>query len=90
LTVSANRFLEPDVKIDVYPNPASSNVNIRFSAMPEFGATISVFDMSGKRLITKEVETDMTVMNIESLQAGTYIIQVPVNGRIIPRKLIKR
>jgi hypothetical protein len=41
-------------------------------------------------LITKEVETDMTVMNIESLQAGTYIIQVPVNGRIIPRKLIKR
>ncbi|MGC9354812.1 MAG: T9SS type A sorting domain-containing protein, partial [Mariniphaga sp.] len=90
LSVSTNDLVEQDVEVDVYPNPASNNLNIRFSAMPEFGTIISIYDMAGKRLITKEVETDITVMNIENLQSGAYIVQVPVNGRIIPHKLIKR
>jgi hypothetical protein len=90
LTVSASEFLDSDITIDVYPNPAIHNVNIRFSEMPELGTTVALFDMAGKQLITNDVEADLTVMHIEDLPSGIYIIQVPVKGRIIPHKIVKR
>jgi hypothetical protein len=90
LSVSAYELLESDVNIDVYPNPANDKVNIRFSDMPESGSTLSLFDISGKQLISEKVEGEVTTMDVQNLQPGVYIIQVPVNGRILPHKIVKR
>jgi len=90
LTVGVDELTAFNIEIDVYPNPATDNVNIRFSAMPEIGAAISIFDISGKQLISRVIESDITVMNIENLKSGVYFVKIPVKGGIATRKLIKR
>jgi hypothetical protein len=49
-----------------------------------------LFDISGKQLISKKVEGEVTTMDVQNLKPGVYIIQVPVNGRILPHKIVKR
>lgn len=46
-----------DLRLDVFPNPASGAVNARLSAPSVFGATAVVHDVAGRRVGTAEVRS---------------------------------
>ncbi len=65
--------------INIYPSPATELVNIEFDHAAS-NTLISVFNSTGKQLIREEITSlasgNVYQLNVSSLQAGTYIINV--------------
>ncbi|PHS62897.1 MAG: peptidase [Flavobacterium sp.] len=60
----------------IYPNPSNGNINIR-SLIDLGDATISIFDINGREVYSKQVSLQDTVnVNAENLTTGIYIIQI--------------
>src|SRR5690606_26014262 len=67
--------------VNIYPNPSSGNVSIRFLNLPEDGADIHIFDISGKQIFNRKVKTNIEVINIENFPAGVYFIKTLLNKK---------
>ncbi len=61
-------------EIEIYPNPANDFVTIK--THNNIGDLITISDISGRMLITKEVTDDDIQINIADLTKGLYIIKV--------------
>jgi len=74
LGVNDNGSIENNLII--YPNPSNGNINIR--ALIDLGdATISIFDINGRKVFNQEVTLQDTVnVNAENLNTGLYIMQI--------------
>ncbi|KXX70922.1 T9SS type A sorting domain-containing protein [Flammeovirga sp. SJP92] len=71
--------------IEIYPNPTSNLININsFSAI----TSCRILDLSGKELI--KIEQAVEHIDISSLQAGTYILEVQTSEGVSSKKLIKQ
>ncbi|AHW62266.1 hypothetical protein FH5T_18580 [Draconibacterium orientale] len=75
--------------IDMYPNPATNNVNVRFSQIPESGAQLLLLDINGKQLQSREVQSTLERLDISSYPAGIYFIKTVVGDFVKTNKLIK-
>jgi hypothetical protein len=85
-------ILQPDVlpsgvasknlaqQLQVFPNPASSFLNIRFTSAVEGKLSCQLMDLSGKVLMNRDVTVSHNVtseqLNIASLAAATYMLEV--------------
>jgi hypothetical protein len=82
VTSVANTTLEPNLK--VYPNPASSIVNIQYTATSEGKLSYRLVDMTGK-VITENITqvtpgTSEQQINISNLAMATYLLEVGFKG----------
>jgi hypothetical protein len=75
--------------IDMYPNPATNNVNVRFSQIPESGAQLLLLDINGKQLQSRQVQSTLEKLDISSYPAGMYFIKTIVGDLTKTNKLIK-
>jgi hypothetical protein len=82
-----NPSQKEDVK--VYPNPFNSNLNIKLPAS-ETNSTIKVYDLSGRTLIQFQTSENITSLELSSLQPGTYILAVLLDGDLFHFKIIKQ
>ncbi len=69
------------VSLRIYPNPATSQLQV--SGLSQYGSTIlTVTDISGKRLISKKVETqNYSTVDIHQLAPGNYILIITGNKK---------
>ncbi len=83
LEISKN---QKDNTISIYPNPASSQINIQ---IPNFLIIdkVVLLDIIGKVLITKLQNTNQ--LDVENLPKGVYIIQAYSGGSKLEQKFIK-
>ncbi len=81
---------EPDLSenVNIYPNPANEVVIIRFLSLPEDGAEIQLFDVTGKKIFNREIITNVENINIENLPAGVYFIKTYIKNQSNTTKLI--
>ena len=86
-TTAINEF--ESYAIDMYPNPARNQVTVRFSTVPEQGTRIELTDMSGKTLLSRQVQSTYEVLNIQSQPAGMYLVKIISNNGYKVNKLIK-
>ena len=71
-----------------YPNPATNEIHIQIEDYL-IGAEVSVVDLSG-RLLKKEVLNDLdTIIDIQSLSNGSYIIELNKRGIKNQKKMVK-
>ena len=70
----------------VFPNPASSEVNINCGYKIK---TLQAFDGQGKLLFEKEVNAYNYQINLENYPTGTYLIKVLTNSGQATKKVIK-
>jgi hypothetical protein len=80
--------------LQLYPNPASDVVRIKFSSPATGEMKVKIFDIVGKMVQTTEMEKQGMVfdkvMNISSLRKGQYIMKFEFsNGTSITNKFIK-
>ncbi len=80
--VTAEKLSEPFMK--VYPNPASEYIVVELEH--DRYDNLSVIDISGRKLITRPVNSTSTVISTSDLNKGIYFIQV--NGK--EGKIVKR
>jgi hypothetical protein len=70
--------------IVVYPNPATSVLNIRNAQ----NATVQIFDILGKQLIQlNNISLDQEI-NVSSLQTGTYLVKITNGAAVKTEKFI--
>lgn len=74
-----------DVKIDYYPNPASSFVNIQLEVKKYKFVTIDLLDVTGKVIATQSKGRDKGdntsfVLNVEHIPNGIYTAAVTIDG----------
>jgi len=78
------------IEVDMYPNPANSQVTLRFSKLPERGTKIELTDMTGKQLMIREVQSNQEVLNVQSYPAGMYFVKIITGNHYQVNKLIKK
>ncbi len=59
--------------IQAYPNPASSNLNVVSNSLMN---NITVFDITGRVVISTDVNDNSHVLDVSTLNNGLYIMQV--------------
>jgi hypothetical protein len=68
------------------PNPASGQVNILLSKIPEKPAKLVLYDRYGRILSTSYVRNNVKPLNLTKVSKGLYFVEVNVNNKktIIP------
>lgn len=61
----------PEVSVSLYPNPASTTVNIQY---PEEGVAVRILDVASKEVLARNVGAGE--MDVTHLQKGMYLVQV--------------
>jgi hypothetical protein len=79
--------------LNIYPNPAKSQIAIRYSLPAEIKATIQLFDISGrlvKTLINEEKKpgTYRLTLNTNTLSAGIYFLSLETEEKRIIERLV--
>ncbi|MCU0395096.1 MAG: endonuclease [Chitinophagaceae bacterium] len=69
--------LKPQVRFQVYPNPASSRVTLELGSAA-FTGTIAVTDMTGRVLLSRQVTgvQGPFVLPVQGLATGRYVVQL--------------
>ncbi len=82
---SLNAFIAPNgidelgtssSNVEVYPNPASSEVNFRVSASANAARGIQVYDITGKKIDTYPVTNNKATINTSTYNSGLYFYQL--------------
>lgn len=74
---------EPVIK--VYPNPASDVLNLELSEEP---SKIQLYSLDGRRLMQLDTTEKMQQIDLQSYQAGTYILQVTFTNDQVSKKIV--
>jgi len=64
----------------VFPNPSSSNISITLPENTSLPCTVSIVDVSGKLVISEIVNNVTSTINVQSLSAGVYFVNVRLNA----------
>lgn len=59
------------VEFNIFPNPVMNNLNLE---LPE-NSMIIVRDLSGREMIRREIEGGRQMLDVSSLESGTYLIE---------------
>ncbi len=76
-----------------YPNPADKNLNIEFELAAEAEVSIKVLDITGREVLKLASETlsngnHTQSISVESLPAGTYFVELSIDGNVSVEKLM--
>ncbi|WP_010521726.1 Ig-like domain-containing protein [Aquimarina agarivorans] len=70
-TLSVEEFENEKNAITMFPNPAASSIS--FSGITNSDYTVSINDLSGKKLFTKEIK-GTELISLETISSGFYIV----------------
>jgi hypothetical protein len=77
LTVSMVKELKDlDFSISAFPNPTEDILTLKLTKDDVSGLQYILFDINGKLLFQKNLETNQTVINVHQLAKGFYILKV--------------
>lgn len=74
-------------EIVIYPNPAKNSIII---SMPQIGkqSTITICNIMGKELISQQIKTNETHIDINNLTSGVYFVKLIVDNTIEVQKIL--
>ncbi len=76
--------------VSIYPNPVQDILRIKTD---DFAGVfdINIYDLEGRLMLTKKIDTTSNAINLENLEAGVYFILLENNlGKIDSIKFIKK
>jgi len=79
-----------DKAVNVYPNPASSKVNVSYTLTNNQPMNISISNAMGAVVATKRVEggNGVAEINLEGISGGVYFVTMTNNGESVTKKLV--
>jgi hypothetical protein len=76
--VKENTVSESQIKI--FPNPASSILNISIENIMVSGGSVELLDIFGRAVIAKSLRSDLETIDITGLKPGIYFARINLNG----------
>ena len=83
-TTDMNEIIEKTTEI--YPNPATDNINIVSYA--ELINSVEVYNLSGQKVISKQVRATTTKLKTNNLAKGVYIVDIKTKVSSVKKKII--
>lgn len=68
----------------IYPNPTNGVINVQFEGNT---ANVSIIDLTGKTVSNKTIQSN-EIIDLSNLNAGTYFVNVDVNGTTSTERVI--
>ena len=85
--LGANDLIAPTLSF--YPNPSNELINISFDQ--DQLSKLELYDITGKLLFKKELNTNTYALNIANYPSGTYLVKVyNQNNASLNKKIIKK
>ena len=81
-----NKSMSADQNIQVYPNPTNGILNVVFESNET--ATIELFDVTGKLVLSEASNSSKTVMDVSNIEKGIYILKTVQNNVSQLQKII--
>lgn len=75
IPMGVNEIQAPDAKVEVYPNPASTEVNFLITSENQAN-NVAVFDITGRKVDTYSVRNNKASVNTSTYSNGMYTYQV--------------
>lgn len=96
VNVTVNCFLslddmDVDAYLNVYPNPARTDVNVSFTLIEASSANLVMTNLLGAEVYEKTLSENTTFhenIDLSNLQKGVYLIQLQVGSKTYTRKLV--
>ncbi|WP_256010399.1 T9SS type A sorting domain-containing protein [Desertivirga xinjiangensis] len=88
---SVNLSLKPFVDVQVFPNPATSEINLSLRNYPGQGAEVSLFSQDGKLIHKERLKKDIELHKLSINQMpekGVYILKVVGDDLNLSKKVI--
>ena len=82
--ISVNETLFNDIQ--VYPNPASTQLTIDTGSNWNNVSAIELYDLSGRRVWSERVNARTTLVNLSNFSEGIYILKL--NGTAVRKKIV--
>jgi hypothetical protein len=75
--------------LELFPNPANENISL--VNLPEGGNLVQVLDLTGKVVISKEINNKIENLSLENLSKGAYFVRIQnrANSSTTVNKIIK-
>ncbi|MDH5602841.1 MAG: T9SS type A sorting domain-containing protein, partial [Cyclobacteriaceae bacterium] len=81
-------------KVQLYPNPTSGEITVAVENIYLGELYIRIFNSLGKEMIVKEYNKQQSLfyqrLDVSSLSAGIYFLQMNLNGRSLVKRLVVR
>jgi len=78
-----------DVAFSIYPNPSCNQITIELPST-QVKSQLFILHPSGQKLISREVETTKTIIDITNLSMGIYFVKIQGNRTVQIEKIIKK
>lgn len=88
--VSVAQVAIPAFEVQVFPNPAKDVLQFDFGQIPSGEASVQIFDLHGRLLLTQQIHTHSNpTLNISSIPStGVYYLKIECNGAIVHKKVL--
>lgn len=73
--------------LQIYPNPVT-NKQVVVSTESKTAKQIELFDLLGKKVFTTQSESERTVLQLDDLKPGVYLIRITEKKQTVTRKLV--
>lgn len=73
----------------VYPNPTEGMVDISLHQQFQGVANISLLDITGKTVLQTQTTSNKTTLDMNTLPAGNYVLQIATGEQVQTMKLVK-
>lgn len=85
----STKELDSNFEVVLYPNPATSIVNVQLNEVHEINLTI--VDMSGRKVFGRNnVKASDITINVDSLESGNYLLQIDNGGQRVVQQFVKQ
>jgi alpha-tubulin suppressor-like RCC1 family protein len=78
---------KPKALVHVYPNPTTDLIQVNANGTKVHGA--SIFDLSGKLVINKVLNSSIATLNLEQLPVGIYHMKLETEAGVVVEKIVK-
>jgi hypothetical protein len=79
-----------NLQVKLYPNPVSNQLNLQLISPNQSISSVYIFDIQGKEVINKQLNSNQLQLDVNSLSSGVYLIKGQTNtGLSFSRKFVK-
>ena len=91
---SSKPVLSSDKELLLFPNPATEQLTVQFHQIKGRATELSIYDLNGRQILSMDPtiegnESLQSILDIASLPAGTYLVQVKSDAEILQKKFMK-
>ena len=76
--------------VSVYPNPASTSINVRINTAFIDNAMLELYDATGKLIMQQKVVNEYSALNISGLANGIYTVRIITDNEQTIKRIVKQ